>query len=187
MSRTKPSVPLMIVGIAMLLGLATTREVGAAGSGQFIDTGQRLGEGAGVASTAVELGDLDGDGDLDAWVTTYVGPSFVWLNAGDGTFADSGQQLGGSLSGGVIIEDFDDDGDLDVFIISHSFPSRVWYNNGSGVFTEGAQSLGSATQHAVAKGDVDNDGDIDLFVGSVGSHINTVLFNDGNGVFTYSE
>ncbi len=177
--------PVVTGGIVAIVGLSLSHGAHAVGSGDLIDTGQRLGEGE-VASTALEIGDFDGDGDLDAWVTTYVGPSFIWVNAGDGTFPDSVVQLGGSVSGGVIVEDFDRDGDLDVFVISHSFPSRVWYNDGSGVFTEGAQSLGSASQHAVAKGDLDNDGDIDLFVGSVAAHINTALFNDGNGVFTYS-
>jgi len=38
----------------------------------------------------VTLGDLDGDGDLDAWVANLSQANRVWLNDGSGTFTDSG-------------------------------------------------------------------------------------------------
>jgi hypothetical protein len=72
------------------------------GQGLPRDTGQKLGLGS---SEAVALADLDADGDLDAFVanSSYQGelgdpvaydPNRVWLNDGQGTFRDSGQQLG---------------------------------------------------------------------------------------------
>ncbi|MGD1994311.1 MAG: FG-GAP-like repeat-containing protein [Anaerolineae bacterium] len=47
-------------------------------------------------SEAVRLGDLDRDGDLDAFVgnTRFVNPDGVWFNDGHGQFTDSGQRLG---------------------------------------------------------------------------------------------
>ena len=43
----------------------------------------------------MELGDIDNDGDLDAFVgNDFRTPGAVWLNDGSGTFHDSGQRLG---------------------------------------------------------------------------------------------
>ncbi|MCP4149004.1 MAG: hypothetical protein GY757_14750 [bacterium] len=39
------------------------------------------------------MGDLDGDGDLDAYDARY-GFNRVWLNDGAGKFSDSGQAMG---------------------------------------------------------------------------------------------
>ena len=68
---------------------------------------------------AVVLGDLDGDGDLDAVVgqhdphsVTPGQPSQVLLNDGTGTFSRSGE-LGGPNFQHVRLGDLDNDGDLD--------------------------------------------------------------------------
>jgi hypothetical protein len=62
------------------------------------------------------LGDVDGDGDLDALVANYEQANRVWLNNGSGTFSDSGQSLGSSKSVGAALGDVDGDGDLDAFV-----------------------------------------------------------------------
>ncbi len=82
-----------------------------AGSGLFIET-QALGSSR---SRGVAMGDVDGDGDLDAFVSNY-GVNKVWVNDGGGVFSDSGQSLGSSWSVGVALGDVDGDGDPDAFV-----------------------------------------------------------------------
>jgi hypothetical protein len=59
------------------------------GDGTFGDSNQVLGEEIG---RAVDLADVDADGDLDAFIAR-TRSSALFLNDGDGTFADSGQEL----------------------------------------------------------------------------------------------
>ncbi len=119
-------------------------------------------------STAVGLGDLDGDGDLDAFVTNYEDePNQVWLNNGSGLFTDSGQRLGGADSWDVELGDLDGDGDLDALVANANLygdyvePNRAWLNKAAGVFAATAQQLGDAASLSVALGDLDGDGDLD--------------------------
>jgi hypothetical protein len=155
------------------------------GTGTFSET-QSLG---GSDSTRVALGDVDGDGDLDAFVVNgYFGsqPNKVWLNDGSGTFSDSGQSLGNSLGRGIALGDVDGDGDLDAFVANEvSQADKVWLNDGKGVFTE-TQSLGNSSSLGLALGDLDGDGDLDAFVAGWSNQPNTVWLNDGSGTFSDS-
>ncbi|OGO72150.1 MAG: hypothetical protein A2Z49_11310 [Chloroflexi bacterium RBG_19FT_COMBO_56_12] len=153
------------------------------GSAFFKDTGQALGE---MNSLSVGLGDLDGDGDLDAFVASC-GPSFVWINTGGMVFADSGQRLGSDIcSVDVALGDLDSDGDLDAFTASSgtSYFGKVWWNNGAAVFTDSSQNIGDSLGSGVALGDLDGDGDLDAIYVRKGPA--KVLLNDGNGIFTDS-
>ncbi|XOF34295.1 MAG: FG-GAP-like repeat-containing protein [Candidatus Electrothrix sp. YB6] len=174
--KTVPVTAGLLLGFGLTAGPAFS-EV------QFTDSGQIL--GSNYTWEAV-LGDLDGDGDLDAYCANAgTQPDKVWLNDGTGIFSDSGQALTGNLhSGAVALGDLDGDGDLDAFVGKSNYLT-VLMNGGTGSFSDTGQRLNSYGTHAVALGDVDGDGDLDAFAGRWGQPTH-VWMNDGSGIFTDS-
>jgi hypothetical protein len=151
------------------------------GSGVFTDSGQSLGSSP---TWAVALGDLDSDGDLDAFVGNFNGQANkIWLNNGTGGFGDSGQSLGSSESYAAALGDLDGDGDLDAFVANQGPGNKVWLNDGTGIFSDSGQSLGSSNSDAVALGDVDGDGDLDAFIANAEYQADKVWLNNGTGAF----
>ena len=155
------------------------------GLGTFVDSGLSLGNSE---SSECVLGDLDDDGDLDAFVVNINQPNKVWINQGGdqggtaGEFIDSGQSLGNANSTGVALGDVDDDGDLDAYVANFDQTDVVWVNDGSGNFTDSVQALANNSNFAVSLGDLDCDGDLDAFVVSTESFVfspDTVWLNQG--------
>ena len=109
----------------------------------------------------VDLGDLDGDGDLDAFFANQSEkPDRVFLNDGTGVFAATPTSLGQlSSSGGVRLGDLDGDGDIDAFVAATP-ESVVWLNDGSGDFSDSTNRLNDGFSTDVEMGDVDGDGDL---------------------------
>ena len=95
------------------------------GKGQFTDSGQTLNKTQGAE---VVVGDLDLDGDLDAFIANMDLPNEIWLNDGDGHFSDSGLRLEGNNSAKPTLGDLDGDGDLDVFVGSLMNKPQIWFN-----------------------------------------------------------
>jgi len=153
------------------------------GSGNFTDSGQRLGE---TDSSAVALGDLDGDGDLDALVGTKR-KAMVWINQGrdqggqEGTFALAGQKISGNQIGAVFLSDMDGDGDLDA-LIAGVRQAAVWWNDGQATFTQSCQRLRYSKRDGLAVGDFDGDGQPDIFIAEYSKDYR-VWFNQGDGTF----
>jgi len=158
--------------------------------GRFQYAGQPLGQGI---LAAVELGDVNGDGAVDAvlcgWRTadTDPCPNRVLLNDGRGRFIETGQVFDEALrhSHGLALGDLDRDGDLDIVLVTQQEPfARLYLNDGKGRFTAG-RTLGTNGVEKVAVVDLDGDGNLDIFLACIGP--NEVWLNDGQGNFTDSK
>ena len=131
---------------------------------------------------SITLGDVDRDGDLDAYITNIFNPDQLFLNDGGGNFNDSGRVLEGGESEEAAFADLDGDGDLDIFVATRQ-ANKVWINqdgaqNGvPGTFLDSGQSLGNDLSLSLAVGDVDGDSDLDIFVGNTLG--NKVWLNQG--------
>jgi hypothetical protein len=124
--------------------------------------------------------DADGDGDLDAYLVQAGGVvtprekrpgNRLYLNRGDGTFADATQGSGAEDRGygmGVATGDYDDDGRVDLFVTNLG-GNVLLHNEGGGHFTDVTTTAGVGNGEAgwssgAAFFDYDRDGDLDLFV-----------------------
>lgn len=145
------------------------------GDGGLQPSDQVLGHGT---AEEVALGDLDGDGDLDALLVSFLAPiSAVWTNVGGGVFTIT-QALPGLSASSAVLGDLDNDGDLDAFIAPPAgSSSAVWLNDGNGMLAPG-QYLGALGAPTV--GDIDGDGDLDAI--SAG-WTDSVWLNQGDGTF----
>jgi len=171
------------------------------GTGMFHDSRQELGN---YQAGGVALGDMDGDGDLDALVAnwhpvpypTNAQPNQLWINDGKGNFTVSSQDFGKSMVSDVALEDLDGDGDLDAFIANGrdtntGKANEVRVNIGNGQFHDPGLRLGNSPSLGVALGDVDSDGDHDAFIANCGifdgGHPNKVWLIDSNVGVEYYE
>ena len=141
-------------------------------------------------STDVALGDLDGDGNTDAFITTWPlekTANMVLLNNwGDGLLFDSGQSVGSIDTKAVGLGDLDDDGDLDVYLVNNSdIPDQVFFNDGAGNFTDSGQALGDSSGQDIELVDIDHDGDLDACIANRWTE-NQIWLNDGSGMFSES-
>ena len=155
-------------------------------TGHFIDSGQDLGNGN---HTSVDLGDVDGDGDIDAFVTYNFNSAGnkVWINDGHAVFS-AGQTVSMEYSVDAKLGDLDGDGDLDIFITHHG-GNKIWNNDGNGNFTDSGQTPGNADASAVGLADFDGDSDLDAFILNAlyqEPETNEIWSNDGAGIFTDS-
>ncbi len=157
------------------------------GSGNFMDSGQRLENPSGggmEASVGVALGDLDGDGDLDALVGKAAG-GMIWINQGGaqggqaGVFAASDQHLGRKPIEAAFLSDLDSDGDLDAIVAEKSLAS-VWWNDGQAGFADSGQRLRFTERHGLAVDDFNADGYPDLFAAAYDTG-SLLWLNQGDG------
>ena len=173
------------------------------GSGRFLDStcAGLLPDPIGQGDTrALDLGDVDGDGDLDLVIGVRrgagVGPGFdgrdrLYLNNGSGEFEEAVNQLPPDFldTYAVVLADFDGDTDLDLF--SGRNGQNGLYLNEAGDFTDATSRLPALQAETVRaiELDVEGDGDLDLVVSEIldaPPARSFLLENDGAGNFTES-
>ncbi|WP_035560612.1 IPT/TIG domain-containing protein [Hymenobacter sp. IS2118] len=138
----------------------------------------------------VALGDVDGDGDLDALIANASMVS-VRLNSGSGVFSGTYDVPMGRTMTKLVVGDVDGDGDLDLATSSAGTRTvSVRLNNGDGTFGGGADYLLDFAPNTLTLGDVDGDGDLDLVTAGDNSNLSgaavgqaVVRLNNGSGAF----
>ncbi len=127
--------------------------------------------GGGVAA-----GDVDGDGRVDLYFTSNLGPNRLYRNLGGFRFEDVTARAGVAgppgWKSGVTMADVDGDGRLDIYVsavdhLGERGRNALYANNGDGTFTDrtaeyGLDFAGYGTQAAFF--DYDGDGDLDAYL-----------------------
>ena len=150
------------------------------GDGTFEDVSTTSGIGIEPGSG---LGAVAADFNGDRWIDLYVANDLIWnrlwINRGDGTFADNALLAGVAVNRegqpeagmGVDVADFDGDGDPDI-VVSHleQETNTLYVNGGAGLFRDQSASsqLGPPSLPFTAFGigwiDYDNDSWLDVLV-----------------------
>jgi hypothetical protein len=166
------------------------------GKGHFTENAGLAGvaydaSGRALGTMGVECADVDNDGLLDLFVTTYQQePATLFRNGGRGLFSDvtrltkAGDGTLRYVKWGAGVVDFDNDGQRDLFVACghlhdnvqlfdnttlYECPSIVLRNTGGGKFVNVSDKAGDGplvkrSARGAAFDDLDNDGDIDVVI-----------------------
>lgn len=160
-------------------------ELGAGTAGRrelrFTDVTEGAGVGHSAPGMGVAVGDYDGDGHLDLYVTSY-GSNVLYRNNGNGTFTDVTGRANADdprWSTSAAFLDYDRDGDLDLYIVNYvdftvaarkvctdavgardycspsayrPVPDRLLRNEGNGTFSDVTDAAGISRTYGAGLG-----------------------------------
>ena len=167
-------------------------QAGALGFRDVTSVSLSAGSGTGMNTYGQELGDFDGDGDLDLYGANWANKDYddrTFTNSGAGIFSIAQSAISGtdSDSNEPDFLDYDNDGDLDVVVAQWGGNTDLLANDGSGTLTPQSgwftldgttQSLQFCSDVDVADvADVDGDGDYDVLYAGINNFKNRLLLN----------
>ena len=175
------------------------------GNGTFVDVAEEYGVDLLHWGSGPAFGDIDGDGDLDLFVSAMeFEPVKMFANDSEAeTFVDITEEAGIVVSSetnvSATMADYDRDGWIDIFL-SHWGEKRefipetetVWRNEGDGLFRNVSKESGVSgnllvypTEYTFTANvfDIDNDSDTDLLMVADFGTTQLLLNNDGGNFF----
>jgi len=162
-----------------------TDQTDASGLDGYVFTSGNKADGMGLA-----VGDIDGDFDLDIYITNIFDGNLLYRNNGDGTFTDVAISSGTEslrIGWGCHFFDCDNDRAQDLYVTNFGGfgagdnGDRVYRNLGIGTFEDIAIATGinyTEDGFGMASGDIDGNGAVDILL-SHGAAPIRLLMNEG--------
>ena len=150
----------------------------------FTDASGTTGFNAQGRNNGVAIGDYDGDGYDDIYVSSKDGPNLLYRNLRNGQFEELGSELGvdySAESNTSIWFDLENDGDLDLYVGNYQ-EQNILYRNDDGQFVDVTNQYNVGSKGRIVTlnaADIDNDGDLDLYVGYFNAR-NKLYRNEGS-------
>ena len=169
------SVPLLPPVFVALIGLLLALNPAAAQDTPYFDdvTATHVPTDTTAHLLDIDLGDVDGDGDLDAVAAHEYGVNRLYVNDGTGRFSWPGDTFTDVEHDNEEVElmDLNGDGALDVvFIAEDDGGHELYLGNGDGTFRDVSDRLPTRTvANDVETADVNDDGVPDLVVSNTGA------------------
>jgi VCBS repeat protein/ASPIC/UnbV protein len=129
--------------------------------------------------------DFDGDGDLDLYVSAWIGENRLYRNNGDGTFTDIAAESGVADNGftwSSMPLDVNRDGRMDLYVVNDFGANHLYVQSEDGRFEEATAMYGLEDEGngmGVAMADLNEDGWADIYVTNIAERAANPMFMGG--------